>query len=192
LFWGYRYGTRAPLGPWLKASKLQPVQPDQHRLHRHQLYDSGFFTHFVVFVSVWHQGRGGRKNKAGKRQTSAPARKNKYVATCLFYYCFSAFLGVSRQGEFENENTRFFLSTFHKNSPGKYFFGGGFFFRVDFLTFFPFDFFVALVKRLSVRETQKRDKKTFCEVVRLNFSPLPIFFYCVFGHFSISGAQKRD
>jgi hypothetical protein len=29
------------------------------------------------------------------------------------------------------------------------------------LTFFSFDFFVALVKRLSVRETQKRDKKCF-------------------------------
>ena len=36
------------------------------------------------------------------------------------------------------------------------FFSGGFF-----LTPFPFDFFVALVKRLSVRGTQKRDKKSF-------------------------------
>jgi hypothetical protein len=41
----------------------------------------------------------------------------------FFFLFFSAFLGVSRQGEFEN--TRKKLSTFQKDSPGKYFSGGG-------------------------------------------------------------------
>jgi hypothetical protein len=45
-----------------------------------------------------------------------------------------------------------------------------------------------------VRGTQRRDKKSTagCGVVRLIFSPLPIFFYCVFGRFSIRGTKKRD
>jgi hypothetical protein len=47
-----------------------------------------------------------------------------------------------------------------KKTPGKYFFG-----RIVFgcfvLTSFPFDFVVALVKRLSVRGTQKCDKFFF-------------------------------
>jgi hypothetical protein len=44
--------------------------------------------------------RGGRKNKTRNRRTSAPARKKKYVRTFSpFFLC--AFLGVSREGEFE-------------------------------------------------------------------------------------------
>ena len=63
--------------------------------------------------------RGDRKNKTRKRRTSAPARKKKYVRTFFF---FSAFLGVSRQGEFENtENIFEYVS---KKNTGKYFFGG--------------------------------------------------------------------
>jgi hypothetical protein len=77
----------------------------------------------------------GEKNKTGKRRTSAPARKRS-THVPFFSIFFSAFLGVSRQGEFEN--TRKKLSTFQKNSPGKYFFGGGGFFRVDFFDFFSF------------------------------------------------------
>jgi hypothetical protein len=47
--------------------------------------------------------RGGRKNKTRKRRTSAPARKKKYVRAFFFFKTlFSAFFGVSRQGEFEN------------------------------------------------------------------------------------------
>jgi hypothetical protein len=54
------------------------------------------------------------------------------------------------------------LSTFPKNHRGNIF-EEEFVFRVDFFPhfFFNFDFFVALVKRLSVRGTQKRDKKCF-------------------------------
>jgi hypothetical protein len=51
---------------------------------------------------------------------------------------------------------------------------------VIFVTSFPFDFLVALVKRLSVRGTQRRDKK-YCGVVRLIFFPLPIFFIAFLG-----------
>jgi hypothetical protein len=68
--------------------------------------------------------RGDRKKNPRKRRTSAPARKKKYARAFSFFF-FSAFLGVSRQGEFEN--TRKKLSTFQKKSPGKCFFGGDFF-----------------------------------------------------------------
>jgi hypothetical protein len=94
-----------------------------------------------------------RENDVHLRQLT----KNSTYALSSFF--LSAFLGVSRQGEFEN--TRKNLSTFPKNSLGKYFFGGAFFFRGDFSPFFSFGFFVAMAKRLSVRETQKRDKKCF-------------------------------
>jgi hypothetical protein len=103
--------------------------------------------------------RGGRK-KTGNRRTSAPARKkNTYVPSFFFnrfvLVRFGAFLG---QG---SSKTRKQLSTFLKNTGG-IFFRGGFFFRVDFFYFFFLStFLVALVKRLSVRGTQKRDKKCF-------------------------------
>jgi hypothetical protein len=73
-----------------------------------------------------------RENHVHLRQL---AKQSTYVPFfCFYFICFSAFLGVSRQGEFEN--TRKKLSTFQKNSPGKYFFGGGIFFRGDFFDFF--------------------------------------------------------
>jgi hypothetical protein len=108
-----------------------------------------------------------------KRRTSAPARKTKYVRTSFFFF-FSAFLGVSRQGEFEN--TRKKLSTFPKKITGE-------------ITSFPFDFVVALVKRLSVRGTQKRDKKNHVIVRVQKFNPgqikyvrtLAVFFHFFFG-----------
>jgi hypothetical protein len=76
---------------------------------------------------------------------------------------FGAFLGKG------SSKTR------EKNCTGEIFFAGGF------STFFPFDFFVALVKRLSVRGTQKRDEKVSggrASIYLFNyfFSPLPIFF----------------
>jgi hypothetical protein len=88
-----------------------------------------------------------------KRRTSAPARKKKYVRAFFFFLFFWvvrfwAFLGKGSSKTREKK-----LSTFPKKSPGNFFLGD------FFLTSFPFDFFVALVKRLSVRGTQKRDKK---------------------------------
>jgi hypothetical protein len=74
-------------------------------------------------LSLQGGARGGRKNKTRKRRTSAPARKKKYARTYFYFLFVSAFLGVSRQGEFEN--TRKQMSAFQKKSPGKYFFGGG-------------------------------------------------------------------
>jgi hypothetical protein len=65
---------------------------------------------------------------------------------------FWAFLGKGSSKTREKK-----LSTFQKQLPGKYFFGGDFFSGEFFLTPFPFDFLVALVKHLSVRGTQKRD-----------------------------------
>jgi hypothetical protein len=95
--------------------------------------------------------RGDRKKKTRKRRTSAPARKKKYVRTFfILFLFFSAFLGVSRQGSSKTREEKIeYVSK--KKSPGKYLFG------CFFLTSFPFDFFVALVKRLSVRGTQRRD-----------------------------------
>jgi hypothetical protein len=68
-------------------------------------------------------------------------------------------LGASGKAKGSSKTREKKLSAFQKNSPGKYFFGGGIFFPGGFFDFFSFEFFVALVKRLSVRETQKRDKK---------------------------------
>jgi hypothetical protein len=60
---------------------------------------------------------------------------------------FWAFLG-NRQGDFENTGKK--LSAFPKKSPGNCFFGGDFFPEWHSFTFFSLDFFIALVKRLSV------------------------------------------
>jgi hypothetical protein len=102
-----------------------------------------------------------------KRRTSAPARKSTYVP---FFFFFSAFLGVSRQGEFEN--TRKKNEYVSKKITGEIFLGD--FFLL--LTPFPFDFFVALVKRLSVRGTQKRDKKVLRGRASNFFPPYRFFF----------------
>jgi hypothetical protein len=50
-----------------------------------------------------------------------------------------------------------------------------------FLISFPFDFFGALVKRLSVRGTQKRDKQVLRGRASKFFSPLPIFLSAFLG-----------
>jgi hypothetical protein len=61
------------------------------------------------------------------------ARKKKYVRASSFF--LSAFLGVSRQGEFENTRQKF--ECVSKNFTGEIFFrGGGGLFRVDFPDFF--------------------------------------------------------
>jgi hypothetical protein len=119
--------------------------------------------------------RGGRKNKTRKRRTSAPARKKKFENFVFFLLNFVlvrfwAFLGKGSSKTREKK-----LSTFQKKSPGKYFFGRNFFSGCFFLTSFPFDFFVALVKRLSVRGTQKRDKKVLWGRASNFFPPSPIF-----------------
>jgi hypothetical protein len=85
------------------------------------------------------------EKKTGKTTYICAARKTKYVrAFCFLIFVFSAFLGVSRQGEFEKN---------HRGNIFQVFFSpGGFLF-----TFFIRLFVVALVKRLSVRGTQKRE-----------------------------------
>jgi hypothetical protein len=97
-------------------------------------------THYkqTIYTNYKPQARGGRKNKTRKRRTSAPARKKStYVP---FFFFFSAFLGVSRQGEFKTRENK--LSAFQKKSPGKYFFGVredfflGDFFQLLFLSIF--------------------------------------------------------
>jgi hypothetical protein len=82
---------------------------------------------------------------------------------------FSAFLGVSQQGEFENKRKK--IEYVSKKITGEIFFR------------------VALVQRLSVRGTQKRDKK-FYGVVRLIFFPLTDFFLGRFWAFLDEGNSK--
>jgi hypothetical protein len=98
-----------------------------------------------------------------KRENDVHLRQLAKQSTYVRNFFVSAFLGVSRQGEFEN--TRKQIEYVSKKCTREIFFrgGGDFFSGGGFLTFFSFDFFVALVKRLSVRETQKqkRDKKCF-------------------------------
>jgi hypothetical protein len=96
-------------------------------------------------------------------------------------------LGVSRQGEFEN--TAGEIKYISKKKPGNIFSGGG---RGVpggfFLLFFLSAFFVALVKRLSVRGTRKRDKKCvtgscvhFFPLVIVRQAELVDFFIAVVG-----------
>jgi hypothetical protein len=106
------------------------------------------------------QGAAEKKPRENDVKLRQLAKKSTYVPSLFFLFFFSAFLGVSRQGVFKNTRKEFeYVSK--KNHRGNIFFGGGSFFWVNFSTPFPFDFFVALVKRLSVRGTQKRDKKSF-------------------------------
>ena len=77
-------------------------------------------------------------------------------------------MGVSRQGEFENTRKKF-------ECVLKKITGGIFFREVSFSPPFPFDFFVALVKRLSVRGTQKRDKKVLRGRASNFFPPYDFF-----------------
>jgi hypothetical protein len=72
-----------------------------------------------------------RENDVHLRQL---AKKSTYVPSFFSSFFFSAFLGVSRQGEFEY--TRKKLSTFQKKTPGKYFFRGKNFFWGIFQLFF--------------------------------------------------------
>jgi hypothetical protein len=68
---------------------------------------------FPALLASGKAAKGGRKNKTGNRRTSAPARKKKYARAFFFLDIFlGAFLGVSRQGEFENTGNK--LSTFPK------------------------------------------------------------------------------
>jgi hypothetical protein len=75
-----------------------------------------------------------RENDVHLRQL---AKKSTYVPPFFFFFLvrFWAFLG---KGSSKTREKKF--STFQKQSPGKYFSGGGIFFRVIFLTSFPFDF----------------------------------------------------
>jgi hypothetical protein len=80
--------------------------------------------------------RGGRKNKTGKRRTSAQARKkNTHVRFILFYF-FSAFLGVFRRGEFENTGENFRPQCVSKAPTGEIFF------RMELSYFFFFRLFL--------------------------------------------------
>jgi hypothetical protein len=82
------------------------------------------------------------------------------------------------------------MSTFQKKIAGEIFFRVEFFLGDFFLTPFPFDFFVALVKRLSVRGPLKNVIKKFYGVVRLIFFPLTDFFLGRFWAFLDEGNSK--
>jgi hypothetical protein len=125
------------------------------------------------FKHTFPRARGGRK-KTPEKPTYICASSQKQIRTYVRNFFFSAFLGVSRQGEFENTRKQIeYVSK--KNHRGNIFSGGGFLFWVNFLTSFPSGFFVALVKRLSVRGTQKRDKKSFTGSCVYFPPPLTIF-----------------
>jgi hypothetical protein len=105
-----------------------------------------------VFFCFFLQGAAEKPPRETDVHLRQLAKKSTYVPSFLFFLVrFWAFLGKGSSKTQEK-----FLSTFQKKSPGKYFFGGGFF-QLLFLSIFV----VALVKRLSVRGTQKRDKKSF-------------------------------
>jgi hypothetical protein len=92
---------------------------------------------------VIYEARGGRKKKTRKRRTSAPARKKKYARTSFFFFFFLVrFLAFLGKGSSKTREQK--LSTFQNKSPGKYFFGGGFFCWGKNFNFFSI-FFVALV-----------------------------------------------
>jgi hypothetical protein len=87
--------------------------------------------------------RGGRKNKTGKRRTSAPARKKStYVPS------FSIFVLV-RFGRFSARGLR--KHGFQQNHRGNVFFGGKHFFRMDFFNSFSFDFLLVALSIFLVR-----------------------------------------
>ena len=99
-------------------------------------------------------------------------------------------MGVSRQGQGEFENTRKKNEYVSKqNHRGNIFSGGKLFVGDFFLTSFPFDFFVALVKRLSVRGFQRRDKKVLRGRAS-NFFPPCRFFLLRFWAFLDKGNSK--
>jgi hypothetical protein len=93
---------------------------------------------FSLFFSSFSP-RGGRKikreNDVHLRQL---AKKSTYVPFFIFYISFSAFLGVSRRGEFENTRKKIeYVSK--KNHRGNIFL---IFFLGDFFNFFSFRFFL--------------------------------------------------
>jgi hypothetical protein len=71
-----------------------------------------------------HKGRQKKIKRENDVHLRQLAKKSTYVPS-FFSFFFTAFLGVSRQGEFEN--TRKKIEYVSKKSPGKYFFGGDFF-----------------------------------------------------------------
>jgi hypothetical protein len=96
-----------------------------------------------------------RENDVHLRQL---AKKSAYV---IFYFLvrFWAFLGKGSSKTREKQLG--LIECVSKKIHRGNIFRGGFFFPGGFLTFFSFDFFVALLKHLSVRGTQKRDTKCF-------------------------------
>jgi hypothetical protein len=88
--------------------------------------------------------RGGRKNKTGKRRTSAPAaRKTQNKAhTCLFFFFLVRFWAFLAKGSSKTRDHEKKIEYVTEKFTREMFFRGGFFFRVDFLTFFLSDFFV--------------------------------------------------
>jgi hypothetical protein len=85
------------------------------------------------------------------------AKKITYVRS-FFGFSSSAYLGFLARGPCElqgSSKTRGKQNGYVSKKALGVLFSGGFFFHEG--LFFPLDFFIALVKRLSVRGTQKRD-----------------------------------
>jgi hypothetical protein len=72
-----------------------------------------------------HEPRGATEKKTRENDVHLRQLAKKSTHVLFFKFFFSAFLGVSRQGEFEN--TRKKMSTFQKNRRGNIFSGGEFF-----------------------------------------------------------------
>jgi hypothetical protein len=160
---GTRYQLKAAQCSYWLLDEIQGVlkqKPERPRPSTEPIQKAP--THLLFFKLHFQALRGVQK------RTSAPARKKKYVRA----FFFSAFLGDFWQGEFENTKNQ--LSASPKNPLGKTLFWG------IFLTFFS-TFLLRWLSALSVRGTQKRDKKCFAGFVRLNFFPLPTFFIAFLG-----------
>jgi hypothetical protein len=78
-----------------------------------------------------------RENDVHLRQL---AKKSTYIPSLFLFLFFSAFLDVSRQGEFEN--TRKKIEYVSKKITGEIFFRGGIFFPGEFFASFSFRFFL--------------------------------------------------
>jgi hypothetical protein len=106
--------------------------------HAQSAFQSTFcykYCHTSCFWATNLPTQGGRKNKTGKRRTSAPARKKRYVRTFFIsnIYILVRFWAFLGKGSSKTRGKQ--LIAFPKKLTGKCFFGGD---------FFPPTFFVAL------------------------------------------------
>jgi hypothetical protein len=146
------------------------------------------------------QGRGAAQKKIdGPPRAFTKSQTHPPTPPTFFFlaFFFSAFLGVSRQGEFKN-TIKIFLQKVHVENFSKNFDKK---FRCQFfLDFFCFIAFSGVSQRWEYKNTTKNvlQKKSCRKVFTKNSTknPKPTFsrnlFYHVFGRFSVRGVQKHD